>query len=472
MKVDRERPSPASARETAAPSTSTPTTPGQPAAPAARGWSVRGAAPVAAPASDGFAAVAPRRGTVGSGVAPAAPSRFRDPAFAARLDADTLSKAHAGNQVTMLFDGVNSFAERDRMIDGARKSVCLQTFILSSDDTGMALAHKLVAKAKEGVQVRVIYDGVGSKDSDKKIFEVLRQGGVEVLEHTFLKDVGEVNHSWHEKHLIVDGAASVEGGMNIANEYALGGSGKLVFSRGTKGTEAWRDADVKVVGPAVNDASRSFLANWKSLGGKVSAADEAALLPTIPAQANGTTVRVISSKPTDSARADTTHKLYLHAIEHAQKSITIENAYFLPPDDLRKALVGAAQRGVQVKVLTNSRQSNDLTVVADASRYFYDELEKAGVKIYEKQGGTLHAKTACFDGELSIVGSVNLNGRSANLDAEDAVVIDGPQVGQQLESRFTSGLSQAREITLGELGNEAFTTNLRQWALHSFAWTF
>ena len=108
------------------------------------------------------------------------------------------------------------------------------------------------------------------------------------------------------------------------------------------------------------------------------------------------------------------------AIRSAEESITIENAYFVPPEELREALIDAAKRGVDVRVMTNSRASNDMGIVSDASRYYYDELIDAGVKIYEKQGGTLHSKTMTFDGEFSIVGSVNFNGRSHGLDAESA----------------------------------------------------
>ncbi len=451
-----------------------------PTAAPAKGWGAKTAAAAPKATSKGWVGKAPAlgpapvavRASVATSVPVAAPSRFRDPAFTAQLDADTRSRATPGNGVTMLFDGVTSFAERGRMIAGAQKSISLQTFIFNSDETGWALANQLAAKAKEGVQVRVIYDGLGSNRADPKMFEMMKAAGVDVREYGPQYDLPDLNNRWHEKHLIVDGQASIEGGMNIANEYALGGSGKMVFSRGTEATEPWRDADVKIAGPAVNDAARSFLSNWKTLGGEVSAPDEAAMLAPQAQAAGGTTVRVVQSNPGVEGAQNATHRLYLDAINHAQTSITIENAYFLPPDDLRQALTAAAQRGVQVKVLTNSRETNDMGAVSDAARYFYDDLEKAGVKIYEKQGGTLHSKTACFDGEFSIVGSVNLNGRSTNLDTEDALAIDGPAAGQQLEARFTQGLTQAREVTLDELGHEDFVTNLKQWALSTLAWTF
>jgi len=398
----------------------------------------------------------------------------RSAVFEAQLDRETQSVSRPGNKVSMLFDGVNSFAERNKMIDGAKESICFQTFIFNSDETGWALANKLADKAKEGVQVRVIYDASGSGRADPKMFEMMKNAGVDVKAYGEKYKVWDVNDRWHEKHLIVDGKASVEGGMNVANEYALGGSGKQVFSRGGGkiGTEAWRDADMKLEGPAVADAMKAFVRNWDEMGGKLTEADRQKLFPKLNEVTGGTSVRVVQSNPEVKGLVGTTDKLYLRAIENAQKSITIENAYFLPPPEIRKALIDAAKRGVEIKVMTNGRASSDMGFVADAARYFYDDMIKAGVQINEKQGGTLHSKTATFDGEFSVVGSVNLNGRSKNQDAEVAMAVTDPSTAKALEQRFADGLKQAVPVSMAELKKESFITNLKQWALSTLAWTF
>jgi cardiolipin synthase len=134
--------------------------------------------------------------------------------------------------------------------------------------------------------------------------------------------------------------------------------------------------------------------------------------------------------------------------------------------------MAAAKRGVDVRVMTNSREANDMGFVSDAARHFYDDLMKAGVKIYEKHGGTLHSKTATFDGEFSIVGSVNLNGRSKNTDAEIAMAVTDPKTAKSLEERFAAGLRETSLVTPKELAKESFFTNLKQWALSTLAWTF
>ncbi len=440
---------------------STSTTGAAPAQPAQKTWGATGAQAA--------------KQVTGAPTAPP-PSGFRSAAFEARLDAETKSRNVSGNSVSMLYDGVQSFAERSKMIEGAKNSICFQTFIFNSDETGWKLANQLAQKAKEGVQVRVIYDAVGSGRADPKMFEMMKQAGVDVRAYGEKWKVWDINDRWHEKNLIVDGQAAVLGGMNIADEYALGGSGKMVLSRGSgkdgKGTDAWRDTDVKVEGPVVRESMNAFLRNWNEVGTPISERDKSMLYPPLVPKDGGPSVRVVQHNPEVKGIEEASTRLYKTAIETAQKSITIENAYFLPPPEIRKALIDAAKRGVEVKVITNSKESNDMGFVSDAARYFYDDMLKAGVKINEKHGGTLHAKTATFDGEFSIVGSVNLNGRSKNTDAEIATAITDPKTAKSLEERFTTGLKEATPVSLSELKKESFFTNLKQWALSTVAWTF
>lgn len=398
-----------------------------------------------------------------------AAARFREPAFEASLDALTGSRARAGNRAELLFDGVQSFPARDALIDSARESICLQTFIFDSDETGWALARKLADKARAGVQVRVLYDAVGSHRADDALFDHMRAAGVEVRAYGAPWKVWDLNDRWHEKHLVVDGRASIQGGMNIADEYAFGGSARAVLSRGKTAEQPWRDVDVKLEGPAVGDAARAFLRNWELVGPKVSSADREALLPPLSARAGGTRVRVVQADP-EADTAGRTTALYVEAIRHARSRITLENAYFIPPPQVRGALLEALRRGVEVRILTNSRTSTDVGLVSDAARYFYDDLVEAGAHLYETTGGTLHSKTAAFDGEFSIVGSVNLNGRSAHQDTEVAVAVDGEATAQALEARFEQGRAQARRVTADELSREDFLTNLRQWSVSAFAW--
>jgi cardiolipin synthase len=394
---------------------------------------------------------------------PQAGAKFGSPEFQAALDATTGSTNRAGNDVNMLFDGVNSFAERDRLIDEAKGSINLQTFIFNSDETGWDLAHRLAAKADEGVTVRIIYDALGSGRADPAMFEFLKEHGVEVRAHApLMEDPLDANHRWHEKHLIVDGETSIEGGMNIADEYAWGGTDKKVTTRG--GADPWRDADAELTGPAVADAEKAFLSNWASVGDPVSPDEEKDLTSAAEAPeavGAGVNVRVVHHRPNED-KDNNTENLYLQAIRSSQTAITIENAYFIPSEEMRMELIAAARRGVKVRIMTNSRQSNDNTMVADASRSFDAELVAAGIEFHEKEGGTLHAKTASFDGQFSIVGSANLNGRSRGCDSEDVLAIEDTKTAEALDARFDAGLKQTHGVSAEDLQKDSTFAKLRE----------
>jgi cardiolipin synthase len=398
-------------------------------------------------------------------------SGLAHPAFERALDKTTGSKAQPDNTVRPLFDGQQSFAERNTLIDGAASSIHLQTFIFNDDDTGQDLTRRLCAAEKRGVTVRVIFDGLGSNRSDVKMFDTLRAAAVDVRAHETGLDLLSINNRWHEKHLVVDGKVAVEGGMNIADEYALGGSGRMVIRDAGKSEHAWRDVDVRVEGPAVHDVQRAFVRNWNLLGEPMPKKDMAGLFPKPAQTPGGAAVRVVQHHPHGDPPDDHTLQLHLQAIGAATKSITVENAYFVPPEPLRKAFVEAAKRGVEVKVLTNSKASSDMGFVCDAARYFYDELLSAGVKIFEQQQGTLHAKTASFDGVYSIVGSCNLNGRSDGRDTEAVVAIRDDATAVALEDRFAVGLKNATPVTEADLRNTSTLGDVKEWALSTLAWT-
>jgi cardiolipin synthase len=327
----------------------------------------------------------------------------------------------------------------------------------------MQLARELVLRAQEGVDVRVIYDGVGSLRAEDLIFEYLRENGVQVQEYgNIVTGALNINSRWHEKHLIIDKQVSIEGGMNIANEYAFGGGAGLIKKANGEITTGWRDLDVYLMGPIVQDTTKSFLKNWEFLSGdKPSSPLPDKSWPIPPG--SGKPVRFVHHSP---IRGDkNTRNLYLQAIASATESITIETAYFIPPKKLHKALLAAAKRGVKVRIMTNSHQSCDFPIVVDAARYFYHDLIDAGVEIFERNGSTLHSKSMVVDGVYSVVGSVNMNGRSQWRDSECVVAITDDETGQQLETRFESGVAKCNKVFTKDLKRQTWVTNLKQWAV-------
>ncbi|MED5463199.1 MAG: phosphatidylserine/phosphatidylglycerophosphate/cardiolipin synthase family protein [Myxococcota bacterium] len=403
---------------------------------------------------------ASERLSLGSNRAPNKEPRVGSPEFEAILDATTNSVSRKKNLTRLLFDGINSFKTRLNLIRGATKSIYLQTFIFDDDITGMHLARELVLRAQEGVDVRVIYDGVGSLRAGNVIFDYLRENGVQVQEYGNL--LTGLNSRWHEKHLIVDNQASIEGGMNIANEYAFGGGAGLIQTANGKFSSGWRDLDVYLQGPIVEDTARSFLKNWEHLSGESPSSPLPNKAWPIP-PGSGKPVRFVHHSPINGDK--NTRNLYLQAIASANESITIETAYFIPPEKLHKALIAAAERGVKVKIMTNSHQSCDFPIVVDAARYFYHDLINAGVEIFERNGSTLHSKSMVVDSAYSIVGSVNMNGRSQWRDSECVVAISDKGTGKKLENRFESGVEECNQVFAKDLKRQTWITNLKQWAV-------
>ncbi len=405
------------------------------------------------------------------GAAHTAPA-IGSPLFERALDKATGSVSRSPCDVTPLFDGPQAFGERLRMLDAAKTSVHIQTYRITDDETGWALAKKLVEKAQQGVPVRFIYDAIGSLPADRALFDYMKAGGVQVRQRAAdLLDPLALNDRWHEKHFIVDGEESIEGGMNLADEYAFGGTDRRCTHHANEGAEGFRDVDVLLRGEVVHDAQRAFLKNWATLGPPVPDEELHALFPT-PEVEDGAAVRFVQHRPKDDGD-DHTHQLMLQCIRSATTSITIENAYFLPPKDLRDALIEAARRGVLVRVMTNSVESNNHGFVSECARYFYADMIAAGVGIYERVGPPcLHAKTAEFDGVFSMIGSCNLNGRSKDRDSECTVCTDDQDCARSLRERFDSGLGACLLVTPAHLDGDGFFRSMKQWALSTLAWTF
>ena len=278
----------------------------------------------------------------------------------------------------------------------------------------------------------------------------------------------KLNNRWHMKILSVDGREAMLGGMNIGSEYANGGSEHRDVSLGEKAFSAgaFRDTDVKTEGPVVRKVNETFAENWTYAGG-----DDAEKITTEnpnPVKAGATTTRFVSHQPREK-KDKNIENWYYQMLKHASNTAYITNAYFLPTPDFREALKEAAKRGVDVRILTNSVQTNDLPILSQGGRKFYRELLEAGVRIYEMRKDnegkftTLHTKASVFDGEVATVGSHNLDPRSFNLNSEDTIEIQDRKFGQDMHEMFRSDLGLSQEITLSDLNEETAADRLEQW---------
>ena len=376
------------------------------------------------------------------------------------------SKLTLGNKATLLEDGEAAYPAMLTAIRSARRSVHVEVYIFDEGQMGEAFAQALLSRAKEGVKVRVVYDAVGSAKTSREFFETLRKGGVQV--HAFrpvdpatvLKKGPGINQRNHRKLLIVDSRVAFLGGLNISEVYAGDSSGRsgVPFEE-----RAWRDTQLQVEGPVVNDLQKTFAELWER------ETKEKIEDPTLfPQQANAGALAVRALEGNSDLGLNPLYVTFVSAIASAESEIHITMAYFVPDPQLLEELKAAAKRGVDVKLVLPSR--TDGWLVFHAGRSFYTELLDAGVKIYERRNRLLHSKYAVVDGVWSTVGSSNLDWRSLLHNLELNVVVLGPEFGGRVEALFQKDLSYSTEITREKWAARPIQDRVRETAARSWAY--
>ncbi|HVU32826.1 MAG TPA: phospholipase D-like domain-containing protein, partial [Opitutaceae bacterium] len=280
-----------------------------------------------------------------------------------------------------------------------------------------------------------------------------------------------INHRDHRKLLVVDGRTAFLGGINIDDVYSSGssssgGGSSGGFSSGGSGSSSggkdkerrsgWRDTDIEIDGPVVADFQRLFLQTWQKQNGPP--LPPVNYFPVVPPAGNAI-VRAIGSTPDDPYNA--MYLTFIAAITNAQKQIYITNAYFVPDPQLVSALLAAAHRGVDVRIILPS--TTDSRSAAYAARSYYAELLQGGIRIYERRWALLHAKTAVIDGVWSCVGSSNLDWRSAVDNDEINAVILGRGFARQMLAAYALDEAQSDEIRLDRWNHRRFGERAKEW---------
>jgi cardiolipin synthase len=365
----------------------------------------------------------------------------------------------AGNKVTLLIDGQATYAAMFEAIQNAKDHINFETFIFEDDEVGKRFSDLLIRKSAEGVHVNLIYDSFGSHQTPVSFFQRLRDGGVKVIEFNPVNP-GKVIagkkwsliHRDHRKILVVDGAIAFTGGVNISRVYS---GSSAIRSRGGKKAEPWRDTHVRIEGPAALRLQWQFMNTWERQKGPALPSKD--YFPYVE-QAGNTLVRVVGSLPGERNRL--IFMMYMSAITHAENSIYLTTPYFLPDDQLLKALTEATARGVDVKILLPG--FSDSVLVFYASRHYYTRLLKAGVQLFERHGGMLHAKTAVIDDVWSTIGSSNLDTQSFLTNDEANVVILGRDFADNMQAMFERDLEDSDQISLEEWEKRPFDNHLKE----------
>lgn len=368
-----------------------------------------------------------------------------------------------GTSVQLFKDGESLHAAFNA-IASARRRVCMEFYMFSSDDTGRAFAELLCRKAREGVSVHVIYDSFGSWDSDPDIFHEMRRAGVKLAEFNPIKP-WRCKFSWrpynrdHRKLIIVDDDVGGLGGLNLGANYA----GSWVVP-GSPVVDLWRDTAIGLRGPSVKILLRAFAGTWRYIhqGGRIRKAELTVGLDAAGADPHDPPAELglIASVPTRSSPL----RPFLRSLfRQATRSIDLTMAYFAPDDDLIEHLCAASRRGVRVRVMLPGRC--DVPLLQTAARSFYENLMNHGVQVFERRDVVLHAKTMVIDANTSLIGSTNLDYRSIEYNLELSALVRSQTLGLEMQRLFEHDISYSDAIDLKVWRKRAIRDRITQWAV-------
>lgn len=363
------------------------------------------------------------------------------------LLSDKLAPLTVNNQTEVLTNGEETFKAIFNALEAARHHIHLEYYIFKDDNIGRDVQNVLIKKAGEGVKVRVLLDGLGSRTMFWRVRD-LKKAGVETewfapLRFPFLTRMLTLRN--HRKIIVVDGRVGFIGGLNIGDEY-LSRSERFGF---------WRDTFIRLEGESVQLLQKVFMRDWyyasrKKIHGRK-------YFP-VPQQAGNQLVQVAASGPDSDLEA--VLQIFFVSMAGAEKSIYIETPYFIPDESTLMALKTAALSGVDVRVITQGIPDHQTTFWA--SRSYFEELLAVGVRIYQYQKGILHAKILIVDGQLGSVGSTNFDTRSFLLNFEISAFVYHSDLARRLEKDFYQDLNDSVEIIYEEFEQRPLSEKFKE----------
>lgn len=370
----------------------------------------------------------------------------------------------ANNELTLLTSGRDKFNHLFKEIDKAKDHIHLEYFNFRNDSIAKELFTHLVHKAKEGVEIRAMFDAFGNMSNNrplrKKHLQMLREQGVEIvtfdpIRFPYLNHIGSRDH---QKIVVIDGMAGYTGGMNIA-DYYINGLPKI---------GAWRDMHVYIKGPAAEELQKAFLTTWnKETKEHIKGSEffpytrDSLILP--PAHAGGQ-VAIVQRIPKKAPKA--IRHAYIAAIDAAQYKIQIINPYFTPTKSIREAIKRAVERGVRVEIMIPGK--SDIPFTPDAAFYIANKLRKKGAHIYVYNGGFHHSKVMTVDDRFCTVGSTNLNSRSLRYDYEINAFIFDLKITDELNQLFKKDKLNSTILTKEEYKKRSVWKRFTGWFAHLF----
>ncbi|HXH42158.1 MAG TPA: cardiolipin synthase [Thermoanaerobaculia bacterium] len=344
----------------------------------------------------------------------------------------TQSSLEGGNQVQLLENGDQFFPLLLRDIANAKQSVHVESYIWGKGDICGQIANALAAKARSGVEVRLLIDASGGHKMDRELSKRMLDSGVRFVRFhpPTLANLGRLNNRDHRKETIIDGRIGYIGGFGFAEEWTGHAQDKDHF----------RDTGLRVQGPIVNRLQAAFSENWIEETGEIMAGEK-----YFPHAEPAGSVRAHLAYTSPTGGVSAVQVLYYLAIKAARREIIIQNPYLLPDDDAVAALGEAVKRGVDVRIMVPAAASTDSPIVQHASHHRYGLLMKNGVKIFEYKKTLLHQKIIIVDGVWSCVGSTNFDRRALQLNDEASLGVLDPVLASQLKAVFLDDMKSAEQ---------------------------
>lgn len=377
-----------------------------------------------------------------------------DPAFFGSVHALGDPVPIGGNKITLLHNGDEIFPALLEAIAGAKRSVNFEAFLFESGTVASQFRDALNERARAGVRVRVLLDGVGSGSKlDNDDVKALERAGCHFAYYHPTRSwrIDNMNRRTHRRILVVDGKVGFTGGVGFADLWQGKGDGP----------KSWRDVHARIEGPLVAKMQGAFQQHWaRSFGEIIGGPDE---FPELPA-AGPLQGQMIASHSFSLAGLQVAQAV---AIAAAEKRISITNPYCTPSEDQVALLLAAVKRGVEVRLLLPGKH-NDQPWTKAAGRGAYGKLLAGGVKIFEYQPGMIHSKTLVVDGLFSMFGSSNLDARSSAINEELDITIYDPSFGAEMERVFDTDLSNAAPYTLEEFQQRSLWERTSEWVMIPF----
>lgn len=332
-----------------------------------------------------------------------------------------------GNEIEVITDGHRQWERMLQDIRNARKSIRIEYYRWAPDDAGDQIREAVLEKLAEGIPVWILIENICSPFFPKSFYQKMEKAGARLLfftdtEGSFFRVFRGIRYRDHRKILVVDEEIGYTGGTNLANDYR----------------DVWRDTNIRIKGPAVAFLSRFFDEMWEKRGG---APVETASAEPLPAE-GGVAVQLCTFGAGDTVMVAALCKM----LELSRERVYIQTPYFCPTEGVLRAMCDAAERGVDVRILLPKEVDERFMKLANES--FYEECLQKSVKIYEYTPRFDHTKLVLCDGNLSLLGSTNMDYRSLLMNYEIAALVCDAALAERLSSEFLQLLKEAEEITL------------------------